>query len=147
VVDNPDLSLSCIKGCRSIDKKFSIGPFLELRGHHRVFTLTLVQHTHSPQITAQHLLVVSDLFPFRATLNITLNLQRKPLHPQFYGSSRSKIGRQSFPNGVSSIAQQLEFDWLQPHSKDGLRLQLKKVFFPLGSWKRIRFSGPFAQIA
>jgi len=40
-----DSNLSFIMGCRSIDKKFSIDSFLDWKGHHWVFTCSLISHT------------------------------------------------------------------------------------------------------
>jgi len=134
--------------CLSYSLKKSISPIhyfplrLVLRDYKRTFsnaTLSFLTKRATPQQynnfkMGKALVSISTncepFFLFHELLTNSSIEQRKPLRPRFYDSSRSKIGRQSFPNRVTAIAQQLDFDWLQLHSKDGLRSQLKKSFFP-----------------
>jgi len=67
---------------------------------------------------------------FHELISSSTTEQRKPYQPRFFDSSRSKVGRQSLPNRVTHVANQLTFDWL-PNlmSKDLTRIKLKEKFF------------------
>jgi len=55
---------------------------------------------------------------------------RLPLRPRFYDLSRTRVGRQSFPNRVRDVASKLNFDWLGlRYEEDCLRPKLKNIYF------------------
>jgi hypothetical protein len=56
--------------------------------------------------------------------------RRCPLQPSFFDTSRSRIGRQSIANRISTIFKNVNFDWNGVDlSKDQLRRLLKTTFF------------------
>ena len=58
--------------------------------------------------------------------NMTTN-RRRPARPNFFDTSRRKIGRQSLHNRIGRV----EADWMEAgRSKDAVRVDLKNAFFP-----------------